>query len=357
MTRILFVAFVLLLAACSGGSADSETSAGESQSSTESPVESASESSQAEALETTTSTTAPSDTTPPTSAAPASTPATTAPTLQDPVQLAANGRAVPVAPTSAEDAAAKYTAVYAGLRAEGSTQEDWADLGHSEQVIVRTMIRNPEWEADFLAALDPELAQIAGLHLDARRELGLLHAGGPAPSERVPAWRVIDPVPLDQLVAWYQSAGEQTGIDWRILAGINLVETGMGRIDGVSTAGAQGPMQFLPTTWEEVSQGGDIRDPDDAIHGAARYLVQRGGLEDIQEGLWGYNNSFNYGNAVLAYAQIIELDERNLRGFYNWEVYVGSSEGILWLPVGYEEPEPRQADDYVANNPWVTTIG
>jgi len=351
MARPLFVIFVLILTACAGSALDSETAVSPDDGSVSDLASAPEEDALASASSTTTTTTA--TTVAPTTTTP---PATTSP-AQPATDFASNGRAVPVTPTSAEDAAARYTAVYTGLRAEGSTQQDWADLGHSEQVIVRTMIRNPEWEPDFLAALDPELAQIAQLHLDARRELGLLHAGGPAPSERVPAWRVIDPVPLDQLVAWYQSAGEQTGIDWRILAGINLVETGMGRIDGVSTAGAQGPMQFLPTTWEEVSQGGDIRDPDDAIHGAARYLVQRGGLEDIQDGLWGYNNSFHYGNAVLAYAQIIELDERNLRGFYNWEVYVGSSEGILWLPVGYEELEPRQADDYVANNPWVTTIG
>ncbi len=33
---------------------------------------------------------------------------------------------------------------------------------------------------------------------------------------------------------------------WYYLAAINLIETRMGRIDGLSTAGAQGPMQFLP---------------------------------------------------------------------------------------------------------------
>ena len=64
---------------------------------------------------------------------------------------------------------------------------------------------------------------------------------------------------------------------------MNLVETGMGRIDGISVANAQGPMQFLPTTWAEAGIGqGNIRDPHDAIQAAARYLVRRGGLSGYQ---------------------------------------------------------------------------
>jgi len=252
--------------------------------------------------------------------------------------------------------AALFESVQAGLREDESSPDDWADLGHTEQLIIRTMIRRPEETPTFLESLEGDNRRIAELHLTARTELGLLHAGGPPPSERIPAWRVIDPEPMDQLVSYYRSAEEATGIDWRVLAGINLIETGMGRIDGVSYAGAQGPMQFLPTTWEEVSEGGDVRDPEDAIHGAARYLVRRGGLEDIRQGLWGYNNSDHYVNAVLAYAELLTFDERALRGFYNWEIYVGSAVGTLWLPVGYEELEPRAAADYLAEYPWALTI-
>ena len=126
----------------------------------------------------------------------------------------------------------------------------------------------------------------------------------------------------------------------------------MGRIDGLSSAGAQGPMQFLPSTWEEVSEGGDIDDPRDAIGGAARYLVRRGGLDDIRRGLWGYNNSDNYVNAVLAYVELLRLDERALRGFYNWEIYIGTDVGTLWLPVGFVTDGSMPAADYLADNPW-----
>lgn len=270
--------------------------------------------------------------------------------------VAFNGRVVPLVATDGEKAAALFTEVQAGLRIDEEDPLIHADLGHTEQLVIRQLIRNEEWVEPFRAALSPADAAIADLHLTARRELGQLHSGGD-PAADIPAWTIIDPEPLDTLVGHYKRAGEATGIDWQILAGINLIETGMGRIRGLSTAGAQGPMQFLPSTWDEVSEGGDIDDPGDAIDGAARYLVQRGGLDDIRAGLFGYNNSDNYVNAVLAYAELVKLDERTLRGFYNWEVYVGTEAGTLWLPVGYLSPEPTPASEYANVNPWALTLG
>ena len=140
-------------------------------------------------------------------------------------------------------------------------------------------------------------------HIAARREFLAMHRG-PA-SSQLPAWRIQAPAPAEELLKAYRSASIATGIDWEVLAAVNLVETGMGRIDGVSVANAQGPMQFLPTTWTEpgIGQGGDIRDPWDSIHAAARYLVRRGGLDDIRQGLWGYND--HYGETVLHYAALL----------------------------------------------------
>ena len=267
-----------------------------------------------------------------------------------------NGRVVPRVATSAQEAASLFTEVLAGLRVEDEDPLVLADLGHTEQLVIRQLIRNEEWIEPFRSALRPEDLAIADLHLTARRELSMLHSGG-EPAVNIPAWTIVDPEPLDELVGHYKRAGEATGIDWQILAGMNLIETGMGRIRGLSSAGAQGPMQFLPSTWEEVSNGGDINDPGDAIDAAARYLVQRGGLDDIRAGLFGYNNSDNYVNAVLAYADLVKLDERTLRGFYNWEVYVGTDSGTLWLPVGYLSPEPVPANEYANVNPWALTLG
>lgn len=266
-----------------------------------------------------------------------------------------NGRVVPVSATNAAEAAELFTAVERALRVDGLSDQAYADLGHTEQLVIRTLIRNSDWIPEFLDAVPDDLRPFAELHITARQELGI-HVGDAVLGENVPPWEIIDPAPMDDLVGFYQSASAETGIDWEVLAGVNLVETVIGRIDGVSTAGAQGPMQFLPATWPEVSEGGDVHDPEDAIAGAARYLVQRGGLENINEGLWGYNNSYNYGNAVLAYAEMLRLDERAFRGIYNWEVYIGSVEGTLWLPVGFRTEERIPAIDYVTENPWARTL-
>jgi hypothetical protein len=133
---------------------------------------------------------------------------------------------------------------------------------------------------------------------------------------------------------------------------VNLVETGMGRIDGISVANAQGPMQFLPTTWAEAGIGqGNIRDPHDAIQAAARYLVRRGGLRDIRQGLWGYNNSDYYGRAVLLYASLMREDPLAYTGLYHWEIHFNAADGDLWLPVGYNQAEPIDVKDYLKTHP------
>jgi len=257
----------------------------------------------AEPVTTTTTTTIPIET--PSSAAPLETPDTSAATTLPP-PVAFNGRLVPIAPDSPEQTVELLAQVHAGLRDDTLDAAAHADLGHQEQVLIRTLTRNPEWVDGVLAASSPDVARVLELHLSARRALSSLHTAPPL--ESIPAWEIIEPEPLDVLIGHYRAAEEATGIEWEILAGINLIETGFGRIDGLSSAGAQGPMQFLPTTWEEVAEGGDIDDPGDAIAGAARYLVRRGALDDIRAGLWGYNNSDNYVNAVLTYTELIRRD-------------------------------------------------
>jgi hypothetical protein len=168
----------------------------------------------------------------------------------------------------------------------------------------------------------------------------------------LPAWRIIAPEPAENLLAYYRKAEAATGIEWEVLAAVNLVETGMGRIDGISVANAQGPMQFLPTTWAEAGIGqGNIRDPHDAIQAAARYLVRRGGLRDIRQGLWGYNNSDYYGRAVLLYASLMREDPLAYNGLYHWEIHFNAADGDLWLPVGYNQTQPITVKDYLSNHP------
>jgi hypothetical protein len=173
------------------------------------------------------------------------------------------------------------------------------------------------------------------------------------PPENIPAWAIVDPEPADALLGYYRGAEQATGIGWEYLAAINLVETGMGRIVGLSTAGARGPMQFIPSTWDEVGEG-SIDDPQDAIDAAARYLVRRGGPDDMDGALFGYNNADEYVVAVNAYADLLRRDERNFVGLYNWEIHYFATVGDLWLPVGFRREEPVPAADYVAGAPWST---
>ena len=109
----------------------------------------------------------------------------------------------------------------------------------------------------------------------------------------------------------------------------------MGRIRGTSTAGAQGPMQFLPSTWARWGGGGDINDPHDAIMAAGRYLAASGAPADIHKALYAYNHSEHYVRAVTLYAQQIQANPRIYLAYHAWQVYYITPKGDLWLEEGY----------------------
>jgi hypothetical protein len=113
------------------------------------------------------------------------------------------------------------------------------------------------------------------------------------------------------LLPIYQAAGTQYGIPWQVLAGINEIETNYGTNLSVSTAGAVGWMQFLPSTWKtwgvDANNDGvkDPYNPVDAIFGAARYLKAAGGDKDIRKGIFAYNHADWYVQSVLLRAKLI----------------------------------------------------
>ena len=116
------------------------------------------------------------------------------------------------------------------------------------------------------------------------------------------------PGQLRTLVAIYRTAGYQYGIDWRILAAINRVETNLGQNTNVSSAGAVGWMQFMPSTWRrwgtDASGDGvaDPYDPQDAIFSAARYLDAAGARTDLRRAIFAYNHADWYVNEILELA-------------------------------------------------------
>ena len=130
---------------------------------------------------------------------------------------------------------------------------------------------------------------------------------GPAPIG-VPSF-LIDQFSIPPfLLKIYTACGTQYGIPWEVLAAINRIETAFGTNLNVSTAGAVGWMQFLPSTWEAygVDANGDNRkdpyNPVDAICGAARYLRAAGGAEDLRTAIFAYNHADWYVDEVLLYA-------------------------------------------------------
>ena len=258
-------------------------------------------------------------------------------------------RSYPTVPRAASETARRLAALESQLRDPQTPADQLPDLAHQQQVIYRVLSLDRQRSQAVLDQLPTRWRSVAERHMAARRAFLAMSNRRPT---QLPAWRIIPPEPLPQLLAHYRKAEAATGIEWEVLAAVNLVETGMGRIDGVSIANAQGPMQFLPTTWVEPGIGrGDIRNPHDAIQAAARYLVRRGGLKNIRRGLWGYNNSDLYGEAVLLYASLIKEDPQALVGLYHWEIHYNAQQGDLWLPVGYEQLQPLPVDRYLQLHP------
>jgi membrane-bound lytic murein transglycosylase B len=112
-----------------------------------------------------------------------------------------------------------------------------------------------------------------------------------------------------QLIPIYQRASARYGLGSQgaaILAGINAVETGFGTNLGPSSAGAEGWMQFMPSTWAEwgVDANGDgvadPNNPEDAIYAAARYLAAAGMPTDTYGAIYAYNHADWYVSEVLA---------------------------------------------------------
>jgi len=270
---------------------------------------------------------------------------------QDDLALAPNGRQYPTVPSQPVQIAKLIAVVESAAINPEIPAEKVEALAHQQQVIYRVLSRDPSLSEAVRNQLDPQWHWVFDHHIAARREFLAMHRG-PA-SSLLPAWRIQAPAPAEDLLKAYRSASTATGIDWEVLAAVNLVETGMGRIDGVSVANAQGPMQFLPTTWAEpgIGQGGDIRDPWDSIHAAARYLVRRGGLDDIRKGLWGYNNSDHYGKAVLHYAALLKQNPLRYRSLHQWQIHYASSAGDLWLNEGYASDRPIAVETYLKQHP------
>jgi cell wall-associated NlpC family hydrolase len=141
--------------------------------------------------------------------------------------------------------------------------------------------------------------------------LGSLTASSSAGA--APSKDALADIPPQMLALYRQAAPECPGLSWTVLAAIGKVETDHARSPSmISSAGAVGPMQFLPATFAAyaypVPAGGRKPptpwDPVDAVHAAARLLCANGARngQDLRRAVFAYNHSTAYVDKVLAVA-------------------------------------------------------
>jgi membrane-bound lytic murein transglycosylase B len=242
-------------------------------------------------------------------------PALPAPNRPVPREPAAAARALLQASAAARDAVGAWLAE--GGPSRNPPPEDLQLWALYEQRIYLVLGDRPRLAARVLGRLPHGLRTEARDVLAARRALTAL-----TPPTRRRRFKTGAALPADRLRGYYRKAQRRFGVSWRVLAAINWIETGFNRLRDDSTAGAQGPMQFIPSTWRAYGMGGDVRDPHDAILGAANYLRASGAPSDYGRALYAYNPSQLYVTAVLRYARVIRRRPAFFYDLYNWQVFV-----------------------------------
>ncbi|MGY4708180.1 transglycosylase SLT domain-containing protein [Mycolicibacterium sp. CBM1] len=233
------------------------------------------------------------------------------------------------------------------LRDPATLEDALIAAARRQQAAYRTVAHHPEWDAIIRPRIPEPLTDAYDRNVDARRQLAALAQV----RDTLPAWHIEPPAPADELLGYYRQAQAATGVDWSYLAAINLIETRLGSITGVSTAGAVGPMQFLPDTFAAYGEGGDIRSPRDSILAAGRYLAANGFLTDPDHAVYRYNHADAYVAAVKQYAAILGADPAAFAGYYRWDVYCVTVAGDVLLPIGYAADAPIPVGDYLATHP------
>lgn len=207
----------------------------------------------------------------------------------------------------------------------------WA--GHLQQLDYSRLADFPDWRDQVLAALPANVRPAVLGSLEAGKALRAMNV--PIPKS-LPNWTILQPKPPEELLGYYREGEAKYAVPWYYLAALHLVESRMGRIRGDSSAGAQGPMQFIPSTWDAYGQG-DINSDHDSIIAAARYLAASGAPGNMPRALFAYNNDTRYVASITAYAEVMKNDPAAYRGYYGWQVYFPTKDGPILLPVGWKK--------------------
>lgn len=250
-------------------------------------------------------------------------------------------------PSDPDDLAVSLVADEQALRDSSSSEESLMAAAHRQQAAYRALGWHPEWIPIARSRIPPSFPAVYDHNVDARRQLIALSQ----PKDSLPVWRVDPPAPADELLGYYRTAEAATGVNWSYLAAINLIETGFGRIVGASDANAQGPMQFLPSTFAAYGDGGDIRSPRDSIMAAGRLLAANGFANNHDQAIFQYNHSNYYVRAVDDYAAVLAGDPAAFAGYYRWDTYYRTTSGDVLLPIGYSATSRIPVSDYIATHP------
>jgi membrane-bound lytic murein transglycosylase B len=179
--------------------------------------------------------------------------------------------------------------------------------------------------ASVIRLLPAKLARDVTDDVLAHRELARL-----TPPRPLSAFRPGPAAAASKLRAWYAEGQRRSGVSWQVLAAVNFVESDFGRMRETSVAGAQGPMQFMPSSWTSYGRG-DVHDPHAAILGAARFLQAAGARADERSALYRYNPSWAYVDAVERYAGRIRRSVRAFAQYYARPLVVRTPAGYRRL--------------------------
>jgi hypothetical protein len=160
-----------------------------------------------------------------------------------------------------------------------------------------------------LPTLMSQVKSVIGKH---GQVVNLVSYGLATASQRPVATNIPAGAPANYLNLFKASAAKYCpGMSWTVLAAIGQIESGDGANNGPSSAGALGPMQFMPATWAEWGINGfgppgppDIMNPLDAIPSAARMLCAAGAgtPATLRGAIFAYNHATWYVDEVLALA-------------------------------------------------------
>ena len=203
-------------------------------------------------------------------------------------------------------AAAKQMAASAGHRATKTIQ-----TARSVQDVATRVLNLLQREQALLEQANSELAHQQALDAARAAFAAQSAAFSSITAARINNMQILPPSQL-YMSLYRQAAATCSGLSWTVLAAIGQVESGHGRNPSTSSAGAMGPMQFLPSTFAHYAVDGDhdgvanIMDPYDAIYSAAAYLCANGagnGPDALYSAIWHYNHADWYVQMVLSLAQ------------------------------------------------------